>query len=304
MPRDCSLYVGNLPSDVRTRDLEDLFDKYGKIADIALKDRKSPPFAFVDFEDPRDAEDAVKGRDGYDFDGHRLRVELRRGAGPRGPGGRNFEDRGRNFEDRGRSFEERGRRSDARRAEPPRRSKYRVEVTGLPNTGSWQDLKDHMKKAGEVCFADVNGDGTGVVEFSHADDVEYALKKLDDTKFRSHKGDSAYIRVREAGGARRSRSRSRSRRASPRYSRSRSNSRSRSRSRSPAKKGGERKKSASRSRSRSASRSRSRSPDVKSQKRRSPGGSRTPSPSAKKTRSEGSRSASISKSRSASPSNP
>lgn len=28
----------------------------------------------LQFEDARDAEDAIRGRDGYDFDGHRLRV--------------------------------------------------------------------------------------------------------------------------------------------------------------------------------------------------------------------------------------
>jgi arginine/serine-rich splicing factor 1/9 len=28
----------------------------------------------LQFEDYQDAEDAIRGRDGYDFDGHRLRV--------------------------------------------------------------------------------------------------------------------------------------------------------------------------------------------------------------------------------------
>lgn len=28
----------------------------------------------MQFEDPRDADDAIYGRDGYDFDGYRLRV--------------------------------------------------------------------------------------------------------------------------------------------------------------------------------------------------------------------------------------
>lgn len=52
---DCKIYVGNLPDDVRVRDIEDLFYKYGKIVDIDLHDRprKGPPFSFVEFEDER-----------------------------------------------------------------------------------------------------------------------------------------------------------------------------------------------------------------------------------------------------------
>ena len=58
--------------------------------------------------------------------------------------------------------------------------------TGLPPSGSWQDLKDHMREAGDVCFADVFKDGTGVVEFLRYEDMKYAFKKLDDSRFRSH----------------------------------------------------------------------------------------------------------------------
>jgi len=61
-----------------------------------------------------------------------------------------------------------------------------LDVAGLPPTGSWQDLKDHMREAGDICYADVFHDGTGVVEFVHYEDMKYAVKKLDDTKFRSH----------------------------------------------------------------------------------------------------------------------
>ena len=51
---EARIYVGNLPSDIRERDLEDLFYKYGKILSISLKDnRRGPPFAFVEFEDRR-----------------------------------------------------------------------------------------------------------------------------------------------------------------------------------------------------------------------------------------------------------
>ena len=70
-------------------------------------------------------------------------------------------------------------------------------MSGLPPSGSWQDLKDHMREAGDVCFADVYKDGTGVVEFLRYDDMKYAFKKLDDSRFRSHEGETSYIRVRE-----------------------------------------------------------------------------------------------------------
>ncbi|GAB2216081.1 hypothetical protein Drorol1_Dr00023848, partial [Drosera rotundifolia] len=89
-----TIYVGNLPGIVREREVEDLFYKpewrietgsliwyhyswcfalglmqYGPIVGIELKIPPRPPgFAFVEFEDERDAEDAIRGRDGYDFE--------------------------------------------------------------------------------------------------------------------------------------------------------------------------------------------------------------------------------------------
>lgn len=65
--------------------------------------------------------------------------------------------------------------------------------TGLPPSGSWQDLKDHMREAGDVCYADVFRDGTGVVEFVRKEDMTYAVRKLDNTKFRSHEVGSTLI---------------------------------------------------------------------------------------------------------------
>lgn len=59
-------------------------------------------------------------------------------------------------------------------------------MLGLPPSGSWQDLKDHMREAGDVCYADVYRDGTGVVEYVRKEDMSYAVRKLDNTKFRSH----------------------------------------------------------------------------------------------------------------------
>lgn len=64
---------------------------------------------------------------------------------------------------------------------------------GLPPSGSWQDLKDHMREAGDVCYADVQKDGMGMVEYLRKEDMEYALRKLDDTKFRSHEVGSCLL---------------------------------------------------------------------------------------------------------------
>nr|CAG4648368.1 EOG090X0HR1 [Moina brachiata]SVE93355.1 EOG090X0HR1 [Moina brachiata] len=199
---EARIYVGNLPPDIRTKDIEDLFYKFGKIAYIDLKNRRGPPFAFVEFEDPRDAEDAVHARDGYDYDGYRLRVEFPRGSqnsgGHRNGGGRSGgRDGGSNNGGRN-------------RGPPARRTNYRVIVTGLPPTGSWQDLKDHMREAGDVCYADTYKDGTGMVEFLRYEDMKYAIRKLDDSKFRSHEGEVSYVRVKEDTGRGSGRDRSRS----------------------------------------------------------------------------------------------
>ncbi|KAL2539863.1 Serine/arginine-rich splicing factor RS2Z32 [Abeliophyllum distichum] len=76
------LYVGHLSSRTRSRDLEDIFSRYGRVRDVDMK----RDYAFVDFSDPRDADDARYGLDGRDVDGSRIIVEFAKGV-PRGPGG-------------------------------------------------------------------------------------------------------------------------------------------------------------------------------------------------------------------------
>ncbi|XP_057864761.2 serine/arginine-rich splicing factor SR30 isoform X2 [Cryptomeria japonica] len=256
-----TLYVGNLPGDIREREVEDLFYKYGPIVDIDLKIPPRPPgYCFIEFEDARDAEDAIRGRDGYNFDGNRLRVELAHGG------------RGQSSSaDRYSSYSSAGGRSGG----VSRRSEYRVLVTGLPPSASWQDLKDHMRRAGDVCFSQVFRDSsgtTGIVDYTNYDDMKYAIRKLDDSEFRNAFSRS-YIRVKEYLSKRsvsRSRSGSYSRSPSRSVSRSPSRSRSRSKGRSPVgRRGRSLSRSVSRSKSpkfrsvsRSISRSRSRSPSL------------------------------------------
>ncbi|KAL9261537.1 Serine/arginine-rich-splicing factor SR34-like protein [Drosera capensis] len=262
-----TLYVGNLPGDIREREVEDLFYKYGNVVHIDLKIPPRPPgYAFVEFEEARDAEDAIRGRDGYDFDGHRLRVELAHGGRGHSSNDR-YGSRGGGGGGGGGGRQGRGGVS--------RRSEYRVIVTGLPKSASWQDLKDHMRRAGDVCFSQVFNDGTnGIVDYTSYDDMKNAIRKLDDSEFRNAFG-RAYVRVKEYKG---STSRSRS------FSPARGRSYSRSRSKSP-------------SRRHSRSRSASKSPKAKSS-RRSPAKPRSSdSPKAKSSH----RSPAKPRSRSASP---
>ena len=60
---DCKVYVGNLGSSAGRREIEDEFSKYGRLKNVWVA-RNPPGFAFVEFEDPRDAVDSVKGLDG------------------------------------------------------------------------------------------------------------------------------------------------------------------------------------------------------------------------------------------------
>ena len=49
MPSGQRVYVGNIPNDVRERDVEKFFKGYGRIKDVVIKNG----YGFVEFEDYR-----------------------------------------------------------------------------------------------------------------------------------------------------------------------------------------------------------------------------------------------------------
>lgn len=279
------VYVGGLPYDVRERDLERFFKGYGRITEILIK----KGYGFVEFEDYRDADDAVYEMNGKKLLGERVTIEPARGTA-RGSGGRR----------------ERERRGGRSRYGPPLRTKHRLIVENLSSRISWQDLKDYMRQAGEVTYADAHRDrkNEGVVEFATSSEMKAAIKQLDDTELNGRRIRLQEDRGGRGGGGRggRSRSRSDSRSRSPSRRRSRSasrrssRSRSRSKSRSQSKNG---RKSRSQKRDRDVSRSRSREADNKS-KSRSKSRTRDERRSRSRSRSkvEKSRSRSVSRSRS------
>ncbi|XP_065030951.1 serine/arginine-rich splicing factor RS31-like isoform X2 [Musa acuminata AAA Group] len=76
------VFCGNLNHDARQSELDRLFSKYGRVDRIDMKSG----YAFVYFEDERDAGDAIRGLDGipFGYSRRRLSVEWSR-QGDRGP---------------------------------------------------------------------------------------------------------------------------------------------------------------------------------------------------------------------------
>jgi len=69
--RNPQIFIAKLSSDVRERDLEDEFKRYGHIRNIELK----RGYAFIEYEDYRDADEAIRDMDGRKFEGNRIVVQ-------------------------------------------------------------------------------------------------------------------------------------------------------------------------------------------------------------------------------------
>ncbi|KAF9246351.1 hypothetical protein BU15DRAFT_70450 [Melanogaster broomeanus] len=155
MPR--RLYLGRLPPDARSDDVAKFFDGYGRIVDC----RVMTGFGFVEFENSKDAEDAVHHFNGKVFMGANIVVEFAKESRPR------------------RDVYEGDRGSHGSRVRRP--AGIRLTVSGISRDTSWQDLKDFGREAGSVSFADINRDfpGQGVLEYLSPDDADRAVKELD-----------------------------------------------------------------------------------------------------------------------------
>uniref|UniRef100_A0A1B0A511 RRM domain-containing protein n=1 Tax=Glossina pallidipes TaxID=7398 RepID=A0A1B0A511_GLOPL len=82
-PSDRKVYIGDLGNNARKNELEHVFSAYGALRSVWIA-RSPPGFAFVEYEDARDAADAVRGLDGRTICGRRARVELSTGKSTRG----------------------------------------------------------------------------------------------------------------------------------------------------------------------------------------------------------------------------
>jgi len=211
------------------RDVEKFFKSYGRVSNVILKGG----YGFCEFDDLRDAQDAVKDLDGKTWMGARVKIQFSR------------DSKSHDRRDRSRS-------PQIRKGNPPgRKTGYKVIVENLSSRTSWQDLKDFMRQAGEITYTNTHHQrsGEGVVEFGSQSDMEYALDKLDDAEL-----DGRRIKLIEENKKSRSRSRERSGRGRDNRSRDRGLYRDKSRDR-----GGNRDRSRDRVDNRDRSKDKSRS---------------------------------------------
>jgi len=237
------LYIGRLSNRVRERDIEDFFRGYGRVREIIMKNG----YGFVDLDDDRDADDAVHDLHGKELCGERVILEH-----ARGPGRARFDDYGYRGGYGGPPPRyERDRPTWVDKYGPATRTNYRVDVTNLSSRVSWQDLKDYMRQAGEVSYAEAHKlkKNEGFVEFATRGDMKNAISKLHGTEINGRKIELSEHQY--------ERSRSRSNRRS-RHSHSRSHDKSHDRRHRSDSKSDESSRSRSASRKSSASRSPSR----------------------------------------------
>ena len=180
------VYVGGLSYKVRETDIEYFFRKYGKLREISMKNG----FAFIEFEDYREADDACYDLNGREFMGSKVSVEIARGT----PHGRDKErwgygsgrDRRRERSpgmtvvnkccllviiircikitfsprecndciyyhiERRYSRENRSKPVWLEKYGPPTRTDNRLVVENLSSNVSWQDLKDLMRQVSHL----------------------------------------------------------------------------------------------------------------------------------------------------------
>ncbi|KAI9015455.1 hypothetical protein DFJ74DRAFT_709393 [Hyaloraphidium curvatum] len=84
-PRQTTLFVSGLPDGISAREVSAEFERFGRLVRCDVPTPRyagSDPFAFVEFEEPRDAEGAYQRMEGKRIGGGEVKIQVI--AGPRG----------------------------------------------------------------------------------------------------------------------------------------------------------------------------------------------------------------------------
>nr|ACH48189.1 alternative splicing factor SRp20/9G8 [Cyriopagopus schmidti] len=72
-----SIFVGGLNDSIDKEDLEREFSKFGKLNHVWVA-RNPPGFAFIEFDDDEDANEAIREMNGATINGSEIRVDMSR----------------------------------------------------------------------------------------------------------------------------------------------------------------------------------------------------------------------------------
>jgi len=171
------VYVGNLSWDVTWKELKDHAKSNGlevMHADVMMNpDGRSKGFGIIELSTHNEARKAIRSLNESELDGRQIYVK---------------EDRQEDHTQNSSMVSSGGGDSN---------SSLKVFVGNLSWEVTWQDLKDHMRQAGVVAYADVmmendgRSKGCGIAEFENESQVEEAIKTLDGTDL---KGRNIFVR--------------------------------------------------------------------------------------------------------------
>jgi RNA recognition motif-containing protein len=187
--RNRRVYIGNLAWEVSWQDLKDLMKSTGHEvtrADVMTgHDGRSKGCGIVEFATADGAQQAVLTMNDTELNGRQIFV--REDREDRNSGGGGFSSRNSTGSTGGGHRFSSGEQGQGRR----------VYIGNLSWDVAWQDLKDHMRQAGDVVHAEViceqNGrsKGCGIVEFATDEDAKEAILTLTDTDL---KGRMIFVR--------------------------------------------------------------------------------------------------------------
>jgi len=186
----CRVYVGNLSWEVSWQDLKDHMREAGEVSFAEVmqdNDGRSKGCGVVEFKSEEEAKEAIETLNDTELKGRMIFVREDREIGGGGGGG----GRGGGFHGHG------GGRGGGGTS---------VYVGNLAYETSWQDLKDHMRQAGNVDQANIlqqddgRSKGCGTVVYQHPRDVARAIRELQNSVLH---GRPIFVREdREQGGGR------------------------------------------------------------------------------------------------------
>lgn len=185
--QDCRVYVGNLSWDVSWQDLKDHMRSAGDVSFAEVmqeQDGRSKGCGVVEFKSSEEAKAAIETLNDSELKGRMIFVrEDRETSGGGGGGGGGYRGGGGGHRGGG---------------------GVSVYVGNLAYETSWQDLKDHMRRAGNIDQANVlqsddgRSKGCGIVVYQNARDSARAIRELQNSVLH---GRPIFVREdREQGG--------------------------------------------------------------------------------------------------------